>query len=174
MRSRPSVVGTTLRAVVAAIAAWVVACGSPSQSPTAPAPPTPPAPTPPIAQNREPSVNVKFTGASSCMPHGSFSCTLEVAATASDPDSDPLTYAWSGCATGTSPTALCTIKDPGTVAATVTVEDGHGHTVSSSALGEGEREPNRPPSVTVAFPAGTEVYALTRHALHDRGRCAGF
>ena len=89
------------------------------------------------------------------MPHGSFSCTLEVAAAASDPDGDALTYAWSGCATGSASTAVCTIKDPGVVVATVAVSDGHGHTVSASASGEGEPEPNRPPSVAVVFPAGT-------------------
>ena len=88
---RPFITGAILRAIPVVVAVCVMACGSSSPSPTAPAPPTPPPPSPPTADNTEPSVSVKFTGASSCMPHGSFSCTLEVAAAASDPDGDALT-----------------------------------------------------------------------------------
>lgn len=144
------------RTVVASLVACSIACGSSSPSPTAPQP-QPPAPTPPApapVENRAPSVSVGFTGATSCMPHGSFSCTLEVAATATDPDGDALTYAWSGCASGTAATAVCTIKDPGKVSAIVNVDDGRGHVVTATANGEGEPEPNRPAAVTVSFPAG--------------------
>ena len=91
------------------------------------------------------------------MPHGSISCALDVKASASDPDGDILTYAWSGCATGSSSAAVCTVKTPGPVTATVTVDDGHGHVANASASGEGEVEPvNRPPSVAVVFPAGMQ------------------
>ena len=155
MHQRPHFVGAILRAALAAAALCCIACGSSTPSPTAPCT-AHSCPGTPVTENREPSVSVKFTGASSCKPHGSFLCALEVTATASDPDGDALMYAWSGCATGTAATAVCTIKDPGTVAATVAVDDGHGHTVSASAPGEGDSEPNRPPSVRVVFPAGTQ------------------
>jgi hypothetical protein len=91
------------------------------------------------------------------MPHGSFSCTVDVTAQASDPDGDPLTYSWSGCATGNTPKAVCTIADPGTVMATVMVDDGHGHRVSASGSAEGDREPEKAaPSVAVVFATGDE------------------
>jgi hypothetical protein len=91
------------------------------------------------------------------MPHGSFSCALDVVAQASDSDGDALTYSWSGCATGDASKAVCTIKDPGTATATVAVDDGHGHHVTASASAEGEREPeNAAPSVAVVFPAGNQ------------------
>lgn len=164
MHQRLHFVGAICRAMLAAVAVCCIACGSSTSSPTAPVPPLP-APAPPVTEDRALSVTVKFTGASSCMPHGSFLCALEVAATASDPDGDALTYAWSGCAAGTAATTVCTIKDPGTVAATVTVDDGHGHTVSASASGEGEPEPNRPPRSQSSFQPGPNVRrCLTRPA----------
>jgi hypothetical protein len=91
------------------------------------------------------------------MPHGSFSCALDVVAQASDPDGDPLTYSWSGCAAGDASKAVCTIRDPGAVTATVAVDDGHGHRVTASGSAQVEREAeNAAPSVTVVFPSGDE------------------
>ena len=154
MRSR-LIFRATLGAFLGAVAAGAVACNSSTQPPTAPGSPGPSSNPPPTAtQNRDPSVTVTFTGASSCTPHGSVTCALNVSATASDPDGDQLTYTWSGCATGTAATAVCTIKDPGVVSATVAVDDGHGHIVSASAAGRGDREANRQPAVTVLFPSG--------------------
>jgi Bacterial Ig domain len=143
------------RAILSVLLCWSAACGSTTPAPTAPV--TPPAPVPPTVENAAPVVSVAFTSASSCMPHGSFSCTLDVVAQASDSDGDSLTYSWSGCATGNTSKAVCTIKDPGKVTATVTVDDGHGHQAAASASGEGDPEPsNNPPSVAVSFPAGAQ------------------
>jgi hypothetical protein len=139
------------RLVSAAVVACSAACGSSSPSPTAPQPQVQPAPAPPATENRAPTVTVTFTGASSCIPHGSFACSLNVAATAADPDGDALTYAWSGCASGAGATAVCTVKDRGKVSAIVSVDDGHGHSATASATGEGEPEPNLPPSVQVGY-----------------------
>jgi hypothetical protein len=126
-----------------------------SRSPTDAVRPSP-SPSPPTANN-PPSVTVVFTGLASCLLRGSLSCTIEVAAEASDPDGDALSYAWCGCATGHAAKATCTIKEPGPVTATVVVDDGRGHSVMASASGEGFPEPrNRPPSVHVVFPAGSQ------------------
>ena len=54
---------------------------------------------------------------------------------------------WSGCATGTSSQATCSVSQPGPVVATVDVSDGHGHTVRGSASGNGGA--NQPPGVQI-------------------------
>lgn len=102
-------------------------------------------------KNVSPTVSVAFQGASSCSPPAGGDCTLQVAAQAIDADGDPLSYAWTGCASGTGAGAVCTIRAAGAVTATVTVSDGHGHTVTASAAGEGTAIPNAPPTVTVSF-----------------------
>jgi len=97
--------------------------------------------------NREPTVTVLFQAASACAPgpargvSPATPCTLTVVAQATDPDGDALTYNWSGCAAGTAPTALCTVTQPGQVTASVEVSDGHAHTVTASAVGEGTNHP---------------------------------
>jgi hypothetical protein len=136
-------------ALVLALA--LLAC---AKSPTAP-PPQPmvsgpqASPVPPAIPNSAPVVTVGFEGASVCAPEGSRACSLTVVAQATDPDGDALTYAWSGCATGTAQRAVCTVTRDGVVVATVEVRDDHDHLVSASATGEGRG--NSPPIVTVAF-----------------------
>ena len=145
------------RSAIAALIAMCVGCGSVPSAPTAPPAPTPAAPAPgPTAGNNAPAVSVAFPAGTSCAPHGSFSCTLEVVAQGTDPDGDSLTYAWSGCATGTGAQATCTVKDPGRVTATVSADDGHGHVVTASGFGQGIVPRNNPPSAAVVFPSGAQ------------------
>ncbi len=77
-------------------------------------------------------------------------CTLNVLAQASDPDGDALYYIWSGCATGTSAHAVCTVERPGPVVASVEVNDDHGHTVHGETTGEGAGV-NHPPGLQIGY-----------------------
>ena len=94
--------------------------------------PPPPPPPPPPPQNGPPTVQAR------CEP-----CTVEIGKTstltaeAQDPDGDQLTYQWTAPAgTFTSPTARQTPwtapQQEGPVQATVTVNDGHGHTATDA------------------------------------------
>ena len=106
--------------------------------------------------NRPPSVAVVFPAGMQCAPQPGAPCTVEVAAQASDPDGDTLHYSWSGCATGRSERAHCTVPGPGSVVATVTVDDQHAHVVSASGTASGGGT-NRPPDVSIGYvsvPAG--------------------
>jgi len=71
--------------------------------------------------NSAPSVTLKSSG--ECVAN----CTAFFEATAADYDGDPLSYAWSGCASGSSNKAQCAMTGSATVVtATVTVSDGRG------------------------------------------------
>jgi PKD repeat protein len=60
-------------------------------------------------------------------------CTINLTATATDPDQDTLVVVWDGCAFGyVGSTARCVLKDQGPVTASVTASDGHGATVAAS------------------------------------------
>lgn len=85
--------------------------------------------------------------------------TVTLAAMASDPDNDPLSYSWATTAgTLTSQIASATLDTTGvnptpgagpvTVVVTVTVDDGQGNT-SSASRSITVRAPNQPPRVTV-------------------------
>jgi hypothetical protein len=124
-----------IRYAVAVFALFATAC---DKSPTAP-------------QNAAPTVSVAFDGASSCTPRPGAPCVLSVVAVASDPDGDPLRYLWSGCASGDTVRATCTVERSGPVTASVEVSDNQGHAVRASATGEGAVVPNSPPTVAAAF-----------------------
>ncbi len=47
-------------------------------------------------------------------------------AAASDPDGDALSFAWSGCGTGSAPSVTCQTRVPGEHTATVAVTDARG------------------------------------------------
>jgi hypothetical protein len=70
--------------------------------------------------NRAPVVRV--VGPRVCHP----SCSLELTAMAEDPDNDPLSYTWSGCASGTDRSATCTLTAAGHFTAAVGVQDTRG------------------------------------------------
>lgn len=134
------------RFAVAPVVMWaVVATLSCSQSPVVPSAPAV------VAPNAAPAVTVAFADASSCRPQPNQPCTLEVVAHAVDPEADPLTYEWSGCASGTGTRATCIVERAGPITATVVVDDGHGHRVSQGATGEGLPLENRPPTVAADF-----------------------
>lgn len=97
----------------------------------------------PLQGNQPPTVFLEWTGAvgtGSCHPP----CTVTIAAIAVDPDGDPMTYEWSGCASGTDSTARCRLVAPGSVTASVAVSDGHGGVTTDSVTAVGT---NAPPSV---------------------------
>jgi hypothetical protein len=91
---------------------------------------------------------------SSCHP----TCTVTFTASASDPDGDPLSYAWSGCTSGTGPSRTCQITALNTIVATVTVSDGRGGIASDSATATGVNQAptlSSPPAKT--WPKNTDV-----------------
>ena len=76
-----------------------------------------------------------------------------VRASASDPDNDPLTYAWSAtggnvAGSGSEVRWASAGVAPGTYTVTASVNDGHGHTVSCSADIAVNPPPNHPPTMT--------------------------
>jgi outer membrane protein OmpA-like peptidoglycan-associated protein/opacity protein-like surface antigen len=95
-------------------------------------------------ENRPPTVSV-----ASDRPEILPGENVMVRATASDPDGDPLTYAWTTTAGRVTGTDLTTTLDftgtpaPASAIVTVSVSDGHGHTTSSNTT-VALREPARP------------------------------
>jgi VCBS repeat protein/PKD domain-containing protein/Ser-Thr-rich glycosyl-phosphatidyl-inositol-anchored membrane family protein len=119
--------------------------------------------------NRAPTVNA---GPDQSFNGGASEVMLQ--ATASDPDDDMLTYSWSasdGRSIFPVPLTCVSLFQPGTYTFTVTVDDGHGHTASSSVTDT--VKPQVYPTVTVSAPtAGEEVptgqpYTITWTASSD-------
>ena len=107
-------------------------------------PPMPPTPPPPPPANRPPTVSA------SCDPcEVQFGETSNVAATANDPDNDPLTYRWSA-PTGSfdranQTTAVWTaLNQAGPVPISVTVDDGRGGTASDTVTIQVSAPPSPP------------------------------
>lgn len=111
---------------------------SPNPTPTpGPAPnPTPastptPVPTPTPSANRPPTVSV---AEASCHPRPSQPCTATLVAAGSDPDGDPISHMWSGCANGLASTSSCSVSGLGSVGvASVAVTDGKGGNATATA-----------------------------------------
>jgi hypothetical protein len=99
-----------------------------------------------LQANRGPEVQIAGGGAS-CHPP----CTLPLTASATDPEGDALAYAWFGCASGSTRTAECSVRHPGTVEAALVVLDGRGGMATTAVTVTGT---NRAP--TVEAPNGTE------------------
>ena len=84
--------------------------------------------------NRSPTINLRTLVADrACHPQ----CALTVVANADDADGDALRYTWSGCTSGSEPTARCTIDAPGLHTAALVVEDGRGGVATGSIALEG-------------------------------------
>jgi hypothetical protein len=100
----------------------------------------------PVNTNHDPVVSVTAVP-TGCHPRHQTpqSCSATCTARASDEDGDALSYNWSGCATGGSSTATCTVTQPGNTACTVRVTDTKGGTATASATVEGT---NVPPGMT--------------------------
>lgn len=92
-----------------------------------------------LQANRSPEVTI--AGEMRCHPK----CTVTLQAVAADPEGDPLTYVWSGCATGTTSSTICVVNVVGQVLATVLVQDGRGGATLKTAVVEGT---NAAPVVT--------------------------
>jgi hypothetical protein len=112
--------------------------------------------------NSPPIVRIVFQNAASCTPRPAAPCTVAVVAHASDADGDTLTYRWSGCASGTSADAVCTIDRVGDFNASVAVSDGHDHTVSATITAQGLASTNAPPVVTVSFSGASSCVPMPR------------
>lgn len=149
----------------------LLACGGANHNPVKPdvsdtsaTPATPaavtPSPTPPSAPapevsppepNRPPRISLAFDGPSGCHPRraasGVVPCTVSLVAEAKDPDGDPITLSWSGCASGSQAQAACTIDGPGSFVATLEVRDSHGASARASLTAQGV---NGPPSATLS------------------------
>jgi hypothetical protein len=88
------------------------------------------------------------SGGGSCHPKRTFqgaveACEVQFTANAHDPDGDRLTYAWSGCASGTEKVATCTIDAIREFTATVKVKDGQGGSDTASGTAQGVNQPPR-------------------------------
>jgi hypothetical protein len=116
--------------------------------------PAGPAKTPPPAQNAAPIVTASFDGPSECIPLPAKGaaplkpCTVPIVVQATDPDGDPLSYSWSGCASGSSPRATCTVDRPGPVPALVEVSDNHGHKATAEISATGV---NHTPNIQIGY-----------------------
>ena len=115
-------------------------------------PPPPPANQPPSAScSANPSMVIAGSGD-----------TVIVRASASDPDNDPLTYAWAatgGNVTGSGAEVRwnSTGTAPGTYTVTATVNDGHSHTANCSADITVNPPPNHPPTVSCSASSSSVV-----------------
>ncbi len=98
--------------------------------------------------NHAPSTTI--IGPSGCHPTKSHPCQVALVSSATDMDGDPLSYTWSGCATGTSALATCSVPSLSAVTAASTVADGRGGVTSASATVTGV---NAAPTCTT--PGGT-------------------
>ncbi len=140
-----------------------------------PPPPPPPPPAPVRVENRPPTVSLDAdkTNAITCD-------TVRFRANASDPDGDPLTYAWTTSQGKIVGDGANVTLDPGClpagadVAVTVTVNDGHNHTASATRHVTIEAKP-KPQTITRSvgpFPkvnvgGGTRLNNIDKSVLDD-------
>lgn len=126
---------------------------TPNPNPNPSPSPTPdPTPIPPPTTNRPPVVSISADPPSCTAP-----CAVKVKATASDPDGDPLTLTFGGCASGTAQGTYaeseCQILSFAEVVASVTATDPSGASAQASIGIAGQGSQNHPPSVTLSTSA---------------------
>lgn len=80
-----------------------------------------------ITPSQRPQVEITWSG--SC----SSGCSVAFEALDSDPEGEPVSYGWSGCAIGSSPTVTCARPSSGDLTARLSVSDPLGATTSASA-----------------------------------------
>ena len=138
------------RGAALSLAVCIVGCNEADKSPTEPrtsetptsvVPPSPspvPPSTPSPSASPTPSPNhapiVAINGGGSCYPRN---CEIAFQADGWDEDGDPLSYSWSGCASGTKQKAVCRVDGVGEFKATVQVTDGRGGHVAASGTARG-------------------------------------
>jgi hypothetical protein len=105
--------------------------------------------------NSPPTVSVS-SSAAGCHPRPGAPCFVTVSAQASDPDGDPVSLAWSGCAAGTAASTQCDVQQPGAHTATATAKDPFDAARSGSVTVTGT---NRAP-VALATPASGTGYVF--------------
>lgn len=116
------------KVLAAAVCILLAACGGGSGNPSTPTTPTTPTPTP--AANRAPVISSMSVSPNFGIANIS---SFIYAASASDPDNDPITYSWNlagNAASGSSGQVVFTNGFDGT--ATVTVSDGKGGSATDS------------------------------------------
>ena len=88
---------------------------------------------------------VSAAGGGSCHPRPGSPCSTNVSASGSDPDGDPITYTWSGCASGSGANSTCSVSQLGSNTATVKATDPFG---ASRTANVGSQGTNQGPNVT--------------------------
>ncbi len=106
---------------------------------------------PPVKANQPPVVACSADKAS---VFAGSNDVVNVTATASDPDGDPITYGWTatgGAVNGTGPQVRWAVANlmPGNYTATVRVDDGRGGSAMCSVSAAVAPRPNRPPTVSL-------------------------
>jgi hypothetical protein len=87
--------------------------------------------------NEPPTVRVSAPNGCHPQKWNSRPCSVTCTAEASDPESDSLSYHWTGCATGNGSTGTCTFSDLSSATCTVTVTDTHGESATASKTVQG-------------------------------------
>ena len=106
----------------------------------------------PVKANQSPAVSCSVDKASVIAGSND---VVNITATASDPDGDPITYGWTstgGNVDGTGPQVRWAVGNlmPGNYTATVRVDDGRGGNATCSVSTAVATRPNRPPTVSLA------------------------
>ena len=104
------------------------------------------------AQSHMPTSNPATASAAGCHPRPGAPCVVPLTATPNDPDGDPVTIDWGGCADGTGTTAACEVHQLGTNTALAKGTDPFGATHEGRVSVQGQ---NRAPVVSASPASGS-------------------